>query len=194
MARIEEQNTLTTRVANWYTRRSYGRATEIAGVMSHSRPNFTGYGMFEFFHERGKATDPKLIALAGTKAACLIGCEFCLDIGSHISRKAGVTEEQLRNLHAYAEHPAFSPQERLVLEYAEEMCKTPVSISDELFARLQEQFSDEQIIEVTSAIAIENFRARFNNAMDITPAGFTEGQYCAVPQAVAVQEAERTSA
>ena len=96
--------------------------------------------------------------------------------------KAGVTEEQLRTLHAYRESPAFSPQERLVLEYAEEMCQTPVSISDELFARLREQFTDEQIVELTTAIAIENFRARFNNAIDITPAGFTEGAACALPQ------------
>jgi AhpD family alkylhydroperoxidase len=194
MARIEEKHNATVRMANWYTRRSYGRDTEIAGVMAHSKPNFKGYGIFEFFHERSRATDHKLLALAGTKAACVIGCEFCLDIASHISRKAGVTEEQLRNLHAYADHPAFSPQERLVLEYAEQMCQTPVSISDELFARLKEQFTDEQIIEVTTAIAIENFRARFNSATGITPAGFTEGQYCAVPDVVAAQEAERTSA
>jgi AhpD family alkylhydroperoxidase len=194
MARIEQKSTLTTRMANWYTRRSYGRDTEIAGVMAHSKPNLKGYGMFEFFHERSKATDHKLLALAGTKAACMIGCEFCLDIGSHISRKAGVTEEQLRNLHAYRDHPAFSQQERLVLEYAEALCQTPVSIPDELFARMKEQFTDEQIVELTTAVAIENFRARFNSALDITPAGFTEGEYCAVPQAVAAQEAERTSA
>ena len=162
--------------------------------MAHSRPNFIGYGMFEFFHERSKATDPKLLALAGTKAACLIGCQFCIDIGSHISRRAGVTEEQLRSLHAYKESPAFSPVERLVLEYAEEMCQLPVSIADELFARLREQFTDEQVIELTTAIAIENFRARFNDALDITPAGFTEGAACALPHAVAVQESARTSA
>jgi alkylhydroperoxidase family enzyme len=194
MARIAEKTNITTHIANWYTRRSYGRDTEIAGVMAHSPPNFRGYGMFEFFHERSKATDPKLLALAGTKAACLIGCEFCLDIGSHISLEAGVTQEQLRSLHAYRESPAFSPEERLVLEYAEDMCQTPVSISDELFARLKEQFTDEQIIELSTAIAIENFRARFNSALDITPAGFTEGAACALPHAVAVQEAERTSA
>jgi AhpD family alkylhydroperoxidase len=194
MARIEEKHSATVRMANWYTRRSYGRDTEIAGVMAHSPRNFRGYGMFEFFHERSRATDHKLLALAGTKAACVIGCEFCLDIASHISLKAGVTEEQLRNLHSYADHPAYSQQERLVLEYAEEMCRTPVSISDELFARLKEQFTDEQIVELTTAIAIENFRARFNSAMGITPAGFTEGQYCALPDVVAAQEAERTSA
>jgi alkylhydroperoxidase family enzyme len=108
----------------------------------------------------------------------------------------GVTEEQLRTLHAYRDSPAFSPQERLVIEYAEAMCQTPVSIPDELFARLQEQFTDEQIIELTTAVAIENFRARFNTALGITPAGFTEGQYCVLPDAVAAQAqtAERTSA
>ena len=56
MARIEEKHNMTTRMANWYTRRSYGRDTEIAGVMAHSTPNFRGYGMFELFHERSKAT------------------------------------------------------------------------------------------------------------------------------------------
>ena len=95
MARIEQKNNATVRMANWYTRRSYGRDTEIAGVMAHSPPNFRGYGMFEFFHERSHAVDEKLKALAATKAACLIGCQFCLDIGSHLSREAGVTEEQL---------------------------------------------------------------------------------------------------
>jgi AhpD family alkylhydroperoxidase len=194
MARIEEKSSLTARFANWYTRRSYGRDTEIAGVMAHSRPNFMGYGMFEFFHERSKATDHKLLVLAGTKASCVIGCQFCIDIASHLSRKAGVTEEQLRNLHAYRESPAFSALERLVLEYAEAMCQTPVLVSDDLFARLREHFDEEQIIELTTAIAIENFRARFNTAMDITPAGFTEGAACALPDAVARQEMERTSA
>ena len=198
MARIDEKQNLSVRMANWYTRRAYGRDTEIAGVMAHSRPNFMGYGMFEFLHERSKATDHKLLALAGTKAACLIGCQFCIDIGSHISTKSGVTEEQLRNLHAYQDSPAFSPTERLVLEYAEAMCQTPVMISDDLFARVREQFDEEQIIELTTAIAIENFRARFNNAMDITPAGFTEGAACAVPDSVAragaVQASERTPA
>ena len=67
----------------------------------------------------------------------------------------------------------------------------PVAISDELFARLREHFDEEQIVELTTAIAIENFRARFNNALGITPAGFSAGEYCAVPDAVAAQEAER---
>ena len=48
-------------------------------------------------------------------------------------------------------------------------------ISDELFARMREHFDEEQIVELTTAIAIENFRARFNDALGITPAGFSFG-------------------
>jgi AhpD family alkylhydroperoxidase len=153
-----------------------------------------GYGMLEWWHERSHSVDEKLKALAETKAACLIGCEFCLDIGSHLSRKAGVSDEQLRSLHAYQDSPAFSPLERLVLEYAEAMCQMPVAISDELFARMREHFDERQIVELTAGIAIENFRARFNSALGITPAGFSSGEYCALPDAVAAQEMERTSA
>lgn len=194
MARIEQKSNTTVRMANWYTRRSYGRDTEIAGVMAHSPPNLRGYGMFEWFHERSNSVDEKLKALAATKAACLVGCQFCLDIGSHLSREAGVTEDQLRNLHAYADSAAFSPLERVVLEYAEAMCQVPVMISDDLFARMREHFDEEQIVELTTAIALENFRSRFYNALDITPAGFSSGEYCALPDVVAVQEVERTSA
>ena len=193
MARIEEKSNAIVGMANWYTRRTYGRDTEIAGVMAHSLPDLLGYGTFEFLHERRRSVDEKLLALAGTKAACLIGCQFCIDIASHISREAGVTEEQLRNLHAYHESAAFSPVERLVLEYAEAMCQTPMLVADELFARLREHFDEEQVVELTTAIALENFRARFNGALGIVPAGFSSGEYCAVPDPVA-QEIERTSA
>ena len=182
MARIEQKQNTTVRMANWYTRRSYGRDTEIAGVMAHNLPDLLGYGTFEFLHERRRSMDERLLALAGTKAACLVGCQFCIDIGSHISREAGVTEEQLRNLHAYRESPAFSVEERLVLEYAEEMCQVPVAISDELFARLREHFDDRQMVELTNIIALENMRARFNSAFDMTPEGFSEGMVCAVPE------------
>ena len=84
MARIDQKRNATVRMANWYTRRSYGRDTEIAGVMAHSPPNLRGYGMLEWFHERSHSVDEKLKALAATKAATLIGCQFCLDIGSHL--------------------------------------------------------------------------------------------------------------
>jgi alkylhydroperoxidase family enzyme len=96
-----------------------------------------------------------------------------------------VTDEQLRDFHNYRTSPLYSAEEKLVMEYAEELTKEPVQVSDELFARLREHFDDEQVVELTAAIAIENFRARFNNALDIAPSGFSEGLYCPMPDAIA---------
>jgi len=181
-ARVSNKEGALVRFTHWYTRREYGREIAVTPVMAQSRPNFFGYGMFEWWHERSKSVDTKLKMLAATKAATKIGCEFCIDIASHLSREAGVTDEQLKDFHSYRTSPAFSPIEKLVMEYAEEMSKANVDIPDELFARLHEHFDDEQIVELTAAIAIENFRARFNDALQIPPAGFSEGMYCPLPE------------
>ncbi len=182
MARIDEKSGPLVRFTDWYSRRKYGREMEMAGVIGHSRPNMLAWGMLEWWHERSGKVNERLKALAATKAATRIGCEFCIDIGSAISREAGVTDEQLHAFHDYRNSDAFSAEDKLVMEYAEEMSETNVDVSDELFARLREHFDDEQIVELTAAIAIENFRARFNNALDVAPAGFSEGAFCPLPE------------
>ncbi len=65
----------------------------------------------------------------------------------------------------------FSGREKLALEYAEEMTKTPVAVPDELFACLGRQFSEDQIVELTPSIAFENYRARLAHALDIACRG-----------------------
>lgn len=68
-----------------------------------------------------------------------------------------------------------------MLEYADAMTETPVEVSDSLFARLQERFADAELVELTSAIAWENYRARFDHAFGIEGENFSEGAVCAVP-------------
>jgi alkylhydroperoxidase family enzyme len=99
-----------------------------------------------------------------------------------VGRANGVTEEQLRELPRYQESAAFSDLERLVLDYAVAMSQTPVHVSDELFEALRKHFDDAQMVELTAAIAWENFRARFNHAMGLGAQGFSEGAYCAIPE------------
>jgi hypothetical protein len=50
-------------------------------------------------------------------------------------------------------------------------------------AQLREHFDDAQLVELTHFIALENMRGRFNLALGIGAAGFTEGMVCAVPEA-----------
>ncbi|MFA4929895.1 MAG: carboxymuconolactone decarboxylase family protein [Patulibacter sp.] len=140
-----------------------------------------GVGAMERQLDRAKDVDPLLTELASLKAATLIGCEFCIDIGSFLARtQHGASEEQIRDLHRHRESPAFDERQRLVLDYAEAMSQTPVRVDDRLFAALREQFDEKQLVALTSAIAWEQYRARFNGAFDIGPDGFTAGGVCAI--------------
>src|SRR3954469_4126276 len=193
MARVEEKGGALVRAAQWYSKRRYGRELTITPVIAHSRANMIGWGAFEWFHDHGHQVDERLKTLAATKVATKVGCRFCIDISTALGRDAGVTDDQLRDFHDYRTSQAFSAEEKLVMEYADEITDDPVEISDELFGRLREHFSESQIVELTAAIAIENFRSRFNRALDIGPAGFSEGKFCPLPDAVAAQDLRTTA-
>ena len=66
----------------------------------------------------------------------------------------------------------FSDAERLALEYTERVTVTGERVDDALFARLKAHFSERQIVELTAAIALENFRSKFNPALGIEAQGF----------------------
>jgi len=61
------------------------------------------------------------------------------------------------------------------------MTETPAVISDALFAELNAHFSPAQMVELTAAIAWENYRARFNHAFGAESESFSEKNYCAMP-------------
>lgn len=88
-----------------------------------------------------------------------------------MGRDAGISDQQLEALAAFETSPHFDRREKAVLRYAEGMTRTPAEVSDEVFAEVSAQFSDEQVVELTQAIALENFRARFNCALKIESDG-----------------------
>jgi alkylhydroperoxidase family enzyme len=98
-----------------------------------------------------------------------------------VGRKQGISEQQLLDLPVFETSAAFSDLEKVVLRYAVAMTQTPVDVSDELFAELQKQLDPQQMVELTSAIAWENYRARFDHAFGIEAEGFSEGAVCALP-------------
>ena len=61
----------------------------------------------------------------------------------------------------------FSDVEKLVIELADAMVATPSNISDELYARLREKFSEEQLLQLSAQFAFENYRARLNRVFDV---------------------------
>lgn len=143
-----------------------------------------GYGALEDATSKLHNVPERVKVLAELKAATLTNCEYCIDIGSQIGRRAGLRDDELLALPRYRDSELFNDVEKLALDYAVGMSRTPVEVSDELFAQLQHHFDERQIVELTHAIAIENMRGRFNLALGIGSAGFTEGMVCAVPETV----------
>jgi AhpD family alkylhydroperoxidase len=166
----------------WATRRTMGSMVEPVRVFAHHPLLLAAYGTFEWATEKSHRVPYRLKALGEMKAAQMAGCEWCLDFGSALSRAHGISDDELRDLLDYRASDRFSEVEKLVLDYATGMSRTPVDVPDELFARLREHFDEAQLVELTSVIAQENYRARFNWAMGIKSEGFSEGAYCARPQ------------
>ena len=98
-----------------------------------------------------------------------------------MGREQGVTEEKLMGLAAFEESDIYSEMEVVALRLATAMVQTSVEVSNELYAELKRHFDDAQIVELTSALAWENYRARFNHALKIGSEGFSEGMFCPIP-------------
>lgn len=75
----------------------------------------------------------------------------------------------------------FSTVEKLALRYAVAMTVTPAEIPEELFADLRKHFDERQLVELTAAIAWENYRARFDHAFGCEAEGYSEGAFCPLP-------------
>ena len=86
-------------------------------------------------------------------------------------------EAKLRDAASWRDSALFSEDERLALDYAERMTITGQRVDDALFARLKARFSEAQIVELTAAVALENFRSKFNPPLGIEAQGF-----CLLPQ------------
>lgn len=99
-----------------------------------------------------------------------------------MGRKAGITEAQLRELASFEQSAAFDQTQRLVLRLAVAMTRTPASVDDALFGELRQAFNEPQLVELNTAIAWENFRARFNRTFTIAAEGFSKGAFCPLPE------------
>jgi alkylhydroperoxidase family enzyme len=85
-------------------------------------------------------------------------------------------QAKLAEVTSWRDSRLFSEAERAALEYAERITITGQSVDDALFARLGEHYSEAQIVELTAAIAFENFRSKFNPALGVAAQGF-----CLIP-------------
>jgi alkylhydroperoxidase family enzyme len=86
--------------------------------------------------------------------------------------QAGATEAKLRAVEKAATSDLFGESERAAIAYAEAITVTGQRVDEALFARVRASFDEDQIVELTAAVALENFRSKFNTALGIGAQGF----------------------
>ena len=83
-----------------------------------------------------------------------------------MGRKAGLSDEKLHAVTGDDRIP-FHDTERLVIDLADALTDTPSNVSDDLYARLRNEFSEEQLMQLAGHIAFENYRARWNRLFNV---------------------------
>lgn len=178
------------KIAFFFTKRKLAHMTglETAGMLeplrmyAHIPRLLNAYGKLEQAESKLDVLSPRQRALAELKAATTVGCEYCIDLGSQIARRWGMTDEELLALSDYQNAPCFSDVDKLILRYATAISRTPVEVSDELFGALRAHFDAAQLVGLTHVITLGNLRARFNIALDIGSSGFSGHRVCALPE------------
>ena len=181
MSRIEPRQGVFARLVERGSRVAFGRELESAGVYAQHPRLMLDFMRFNRAAERGKRVPKALSELAVLKAATIVGCEFCIDIGSEYARRCGLSDAKLLALHEAHESGLFSADELLAIDLATGMTRTPGAVDDELLARVRERFGVKGTLELVHLIGWENTRARVNVALDFGAEGFSEGKVCALP-------------
>ena len=116
---------------------------------------------------RQAATLPaRLVEIAVVATSYANRCPYCIAHHATILADLGLDSDVISRL-GQKEVPGLTEIELLVRDYAIAVSERAWGIRDEMFERLQQHFSDGQIVELTMRIALTGLFNRVNQALDI---------------------------
>ncbi|MGA2740576.1 MAG: carboxymuconolactone decarboxylase family protein [Bryobacteraceae bacterium] len=101
--------------------------------------------------------EPPLLELVRLRASQINGCAYCIDMHTKDARAAGETEQRLYCLSAWREAPFYTDRERAALAWTEAITRIAEGHApDDVFAEARQQFTDEELSNLTIAIVAIN--------------------------------------
>ena len=164
-------------LVNWVITRRYGKPFPTVALLGHHPTYPFGYAVFSSIFGQGKtelSTETK--HLATQFVAELNGCAFCIDLGQRLAQDEDLSFDKLRYVLDFENRPGYSAPERAALRFAFEATQVGARVSEETFKALQTHFGERAILELTVAVATENFYNRLTGPLGVEAQGF-----CAVP-------------
>ncbi len=122
---------------------------------------------------RGCGLEHALLELVKLRASQMNGCAHCMDMHVKELRAGGEDEQRLHLLSAWRECPVYSERERAALAWTEAVTAvTDGHVPDEIFETARRQFSDEELVNLTTAIIAINGANRLNIAFRTVPGSY----------------------
>jgi AhpD family alkylhydroperoxidase len=114
-----------------------------------------------------------LLELVKMRASEINGCAYCLDMHSKDARALGETEQRLYVLNAWRESPFYTQRERAALAWTEAVTRIAENhVPDEVYERVKRQFSDDELANLTLAIAMINSWNRLSISFRVVPGAY----------------------
>lgn len=114
--------------------------------------------------------DHKLLELVKLRASQINGCAHCIDMHAKELRADGESEQRLDLLNAWEESPFYSDRERAALAWTEAVTLiTEGHVPDSVYELARNQFSEEELVNLTLAIVAINGANRLNIAFRTLP-------------------------
>ena len=114
---------------------------------------------------KDSAVDLKLKRLIAHVASRAAGCQYCVAHTADGAHRLGVDAAKLDQVWEYKTSPLFSDAERVALDVAVAAGCVPNAVTDEMFAEMRQHWSDEEVVEIVSVIAMFGFLNRWNDTM-----------------------------
>ncbi|MFI1676210.1 MULTISPECIES: carboxymuconolactone decarboxylase family protein [unclassified Streptomyces] len=127
------------------------------------------------------AADTSLKSFAHMAVAAQVGCSWCLDVGYFLAQNEKLDLTKASQVPRWRASDVFTPLERDVMEYAEAMTSTPMTVTDEQYASLLDRLGPAAMVELTTVIGYVNFATRVNVANGVSSQGFSDA--CEIPLA-----------
>src|ERR1700743_2799069 len=165
---IKSKNDLPAALAPlWDKMTTYGSFENQAGVMAHRPPIFRHVWSLLIDLADEAIVPKRYLELALVTVSLLNKCDYC--VSHHTPKLAiqGVSEEGAARLLDFRDHPELDAVDKLVVEYAIAVTNNWNRTRDEIFARLRQQFSEAQIVELTWRIALCGAFNRFNDILQL---------------------------
>jgi alkylhydroperoxidase family enzyme len=153
---VAEPGTATGTPGNWWT--------VFALVPDVFRHCVAGFG---FYRSKARKLDPKLRELGQMRAGFACGSQFVFSQHCKAARDVGLAEEKIEALPAWATADVYSPLERAVLAYTDEMVLQQGRVQDATFEALKAELSDEEILELTYVTGLYFMHAVMTRALQL---------------------------